>query len=126
MSALASLDGNKLAVLLWHYHDDDVAGPEAAIQLALSGVPVPASAVTVRQYRIDAEHSNSFEVWKRMGSPEKPTPEQVAELEQAGQLGSVVGPALSAGEAGSIHARLNLPRQGVSLLVLEWKKQPAK
>ncbi|MEI6872400.1 MAG: beta-xylosidase [Verrucomicrobiota bacterium] len=126
VSALASLDGNKLAVLLWHYHDDDVAGPDAAIQLALSGVPVPASAVTVRQYRIDAEHSNAFEVWKRMGSPEQPTPEQVGELEQAGQLGSVVGPTLSAGEAGSIQARLNLPRQGVSLLVLEWKKQPAK
>src|SRR5262245_25929219 len=30
VAALASLDQRQLAVLLWHYHDDDVAGPDAA------------------------------------------------------------------------------------------------
>ncbi len=32
VSALASLDERKLCVLVWHYHDDDVAGPAAAIR----------------------------------------------------------------------------------------------
>src|SRR5438094_9457041 len=29
VTALASLDQNKLAVLVWHYHDDDLPGPDA-------------------------------------------------------------------------------------------------
>jgi xylan 1,4-beta-xylosidase len=29
VSALASLDKNKLAVMVWHYHDDDLPGPAA-------------------------------------------------------------------------------------------------
>ena len=34
----ASRDG-KLCVLAWHYHDDDVPGPDAAVELALAGLP---------------------------------------------------------------------------------------
>jgi xylan 1,4-beta-xylosidase len=37
VSALASLDKNKLAVLVWHYHDDDVPGPAADVDLTLDG-----------------------------------------------------------------------------------------
>src|SRR5262249_7398135 len=29
VSALASLDGTKLCVMVWHYHDDDLPGPAA-------------------------------------------------------------------------------------------------
>ena len=32
VSAMASLDDKKLCVLLWHYHDDDVSGPAAAVE----------------------------------------------------------------------------------------------
>ena len=40
VSALASLDGNKLCVMVWHYHDDDVPGPTAEVELQCSGLPV--------------------------------------------------------------------------------------
>src|SRR5262249_47193968 len=40
VSALASLDRDRLCVLAWHYHDDDVPGPAAAVELALGGLPV--------------------------------------------------------------------------------------
>ena len=43
VAALASLDGDKLCVLVWHYHDDDVPGPDAAVALTLSGLPWPAA-----------------------------------------------------------------------------------
>jgi xylan 1,4-beta-xylosidase len=39
VSAQASLDDHKLAVLIWHYHDDDVPGPAAAVDLNLTGLP---------------------------------------------------------------------------------------
>jgi len=37
-------------------------------------------------FRIDETHSNSFTAWKKMGSPAKPTEEQMAALEKAGKL----------------------------------------
>src|SRR5436190_799817 len=36
VGALASLDHNSLSVLVWHYHDDDVPGPDAAVELVLT------------------------------------------------------------------------------------------
>ena len=41
---------------------------------------------TLTQYRIDADHSNAFTVWKRMGSPTAPNDAQYAQLVKAGQL----------------------------------------
>ena len=35
VGSLASLDNNSLAVLVWHYHDDDLPGPDASIRLRL-------------------------------------------------------------------------------------------
>ena len=39
VGALASLDGSRLCVLAWHYHDDDVPGPDAAVALTLEHLP---------------------------------------------------------------------------------------
>ena len=41
VSALASLDGKKLSVLVWHYHDDDVPGPDAAVELQFRRPSIP-------------------------------------------------------------------------------------
>lgn len=35
---LASVDGDQLAALVWHYHDDDVPGPIANVKLGLGGL----------------------------------------------------------------------------------------
>jgi xylan 1,4-beta-xylosidase len=118
VSALASLDGRRLGVLLWHYHDDDVAGPDADVALSLDGLPYAEGPVVVRHYRVDREHGNAFERWKAMGSPQSPTPEQDAELSRAGQLGEIPTAPLDV-RGGKAALRLVLPRQAVSLLVLE-------
>jgi xylan 1,4-beta-xylosidase len=120
VSALAALDGNRLTVLAWHYHDDDVPGPDAAVELALTGLPVAGGGAKLTHYRIDADHSNAFESWKRLGSPQQPTPEQYARLEKAGRL-AALGPAEAVPVSdGRAAVRFTLPRQAVSLLVLEW------
>ena len=120
VSALASLDRKKLAILIWHYHDDDVPGPDADVQLAIHGLPNVVRAATVTEYRIDKDHSNSFELWKSMGSPQNPTSEQIVKLEQAGQLAQTSSPKEVAIYAGSAAVRVRLQRQGVALLVLNW------
>ncbi len=129
VSALAALDGSKLSVLLWHYHDDDVAGPEAAVALEVVGLPAvgPGATVAFRHDRIDATHSNAFEVWKRLGSPASPTPDQLAQLVQGGQLESLSG--IDAGEVHregtNLSVAIPLPRQAVSLLQFDLAGAPA-
>ena len=39
MAALASRDGNKFALRVWHYHDDGIPGPDAAVALMIAGLP---------------------------------------------------------------------------------------
>ncbi|MCI0464509.1 MAG: hypothetical protein L0Z62_46855 [Gemmataceae bacterium] len=120
VSALASLDQNKLCVLVWHYHDDDVPGPAAEVELALTGLPLPVGEVRLQHFRIDDDHSNAFRVWQRLGSPQRPTPEQYAQLEKAGQLTALAAPATVRVNEGRTTLRLTLPRQAVSLVRLEW------
>jgi len=118
---LASLDKNKLAVLVWHYHDDDLPGPSAAIELTLAHPATAAGKLSVTQYRIDADHSNSYEAWKRLGSPHSLTQEQFTQLEQAGKLAALGAPETAAVENGRAVIRLKLPRQAVALLVCNWE-----
>jgi xylan 1,4-beta-xylosidase len=120
VSALASLEARKLSVMAWHYHDDDVAGPDAAVQLALRGLPLAQGEARLTHYRIDENHSNAYAQWKRQGSPIAPNTEQYAELLAAARLATMEGPASLAVDKGAATLRFALPRQAVSLVVLEW------
>ena len=120
VSALASSDGKSVAVLLWHYHDDDVPGPSANIELTVRGLKAgTARSASIQHYRIDENHSNAFTAWKKMGSPQEPTPKQYAELEKAGQLATLKSPEIVSNEQGT-KLRIELPRQAVSLLLLQF------
>ena len=120
VDALATRQGRKAAVLVWNYHDDDVAAEDAQVTLEIGGLPAAARRVLVRHYRIDGEHSNAYTAWKRMGSPQKPTTLQYAELERAGQLEMLDSPHWGANEGGTVSLVFKLPRQAVSLVELDW------
>ena len=122
VSALASLEANQLFVFVWHYHDDDLPGPDAEVELALNGLPWPDGEARLQHFRIDAGHSNAFAEWQRIGSPPQPSPEQYAQLEKAGQLTSLGAPQTVRFESGGTTLRFKLPRQAVSLLVFERNK----
>lgn len=122
VSAVACLDGRTVSVLAWHYHDDDVPGPDAIVDLRVGGLPPAAGRAGVRHWQIDQDHSNAFSAWKRMGAPERPDPDACARLEQAGQLAELKTGAAAAVDAagGTIRYRLPLPRQAVALLQFSW------
>ena len=122
VSALASLDASQLFVFVWHYHDDDLPGPDAEVELALNGLPWPDGETRLQHFRIDAGHSNAFAEWQRIGSPPQPSPEQYAQLEKAGQLTSLGVPQTVRFASGGTTVRFKLPRQAVSLLVFERNK----
>jgi len=63
VAALASRDARRVTVLAWHYYDDDVAGPDAAVTLSLEGLGVKHGKAKLQHFRIDATHSNAYAVW---------------------------------------------------------------
>lgn len=114
--ATRTADG-KLAILTWHYHDDDVAAPDARVTLALQGLGKAATR-QVTQWRVDGANGNAFAAWKALGAPPSPDQKQYQLLAQA----SVMKPATLAPlqpRNGRASLDFTLPRQGVSLLVIE-------
>jgi xylan 1,4-beta-xylosidase len=122
VSGIATVDDRAACVMLWHYHDDDLPGPVAAVELTLNGLPVREGPVTVEHFRIDEDHSNAFAAWKRLGSPQQPTAEQYASLEAAGRLGQLNPPQSVQSSNSMVRLNLTLPRQAVSLVRLSWSR----
>jgi xylan 1,4-beta-xylosidase len=116
---LAALGERNLGVLIWHYHDVDLPGPPAQIALKLEGLP-HAGPFLVQHFRIDGEHSNAFAAWQRMGSPQKPSPEQVQALYRTSGLAPVCSPHWQRPRNDTLRLDLSLPRQAVSLITLRW------
>jgi xylan 1,4-beta-xylosidase len=120
IDALATTATGEACVLLWNYHDDDVAAPGAAIAVSMKSIPSAVHRVLLQHYRIDDHHSNAYTVWKEMGSPENPTPEQFAKLQAAGHLELLDSPKWMTPENGEIKVDMQLPRQALSLLRVTW------
>lgn len=117
VNAIATRTERHIDIMLWNYHDDDVAAPAAEIALAVDGVP--AGKVHVQRFVVDAQHSNAYSAWQRMGSPEQPTAQQFMELQRAAKLESV-DRSDSAVHDGHVGLDLKLERQGVMLVRLSW------
>jgi xylan 1,4-beta-xylosidase len=117
--ALAALETNRVAVMVWNYHDLNVVSPSAPVRIVVHGVN--GSIVDMHHYRIDQENSNSYEAWKKMGSPQEVSTEQYAELERAGQLKMLEGPKKLEVENGEVVIQAELEGQAVSLYVIEWR-----
>ncbi len=119
VNALASVNGNSVAVMVWNYHDDDnIEVAPADVELQVNDLAV--GQVLVTHYRVDQDHSNSYTLWKEMGSPQNPTEEQIKELERAGQLEMLTSPEWCKVNDGKVNLDFTLPRQGVSLVKLTW------
>jgi len=119
INTIASRKQKEATVMLWNYHDDDKSAPDASVEVVMNGIP--SRNVQLIQYSIDKTISNSYEVWKKMGSPQAPTPEQYTNLEEAGQLQMVSSPVKMKVKKGKLSVNTLLPRQGVTLLIIKWK-----
>jgi len=126
IDALATGADAQISVLIFNYHDDTLSGQEAAVELAFANLPPSASRVLVHHYRVDHQHSNAHTVWQQMGSPQKPSEEQYARLQAAGQLQMLSSPQWSAVDGGRLTFSFILPPQGVSLVQLTWHTASAR
>ena len=106
--------------LVWHYHDDDVPGPDAAVDLALAGLPAAARQATLTHYRIDETPQQRLTPpgrgWARRS---RPRAEQYAELEAASTSRPPIRASVPrAPRTITLPSIFALPRQTFSLVMI--------
>jgi xylan 1,4-beta-xylosidase len=123
IDGLAAATGERVQILIWNYHDDMVNVAPTSIQLIVKAPQNVSPKAYVIHYRIDETHSNSYTRWIELGSPQKPSPEMLAELRKAAEL-QLLEP-ISSCEVRNGEAQLSftLPRYGVSLVEIYWGTQ---
>lgn len=113
-NAYVTADKHALYILVWNYTDDDLPGPVATTNIVLTNLP--AKKIKLTHYRIDDNHSNSYEQWKKMGAPQNPTSAQYRDLEASGQLQQPEPPRT----LSTTNFTVSLPPHSVSLLKLDY------
>jgi xylan 1,4-beta-xylosidase len=120
VDAISTRTDHEAAVLLWNYHDNDLPAAGSEVEVTIAGIPSGVKRVLLEHYRIDDTHSNSYSVWKAMGSPQTPTPEQYTQLKEAGQLELLSSPQWLDVSDGRVTIDTYLPRQATSMMRLKW------
>ncbi len=118
INAMACIDRGEMTILVWNYHDDDIPGEVNDIELIIRNIPE--GRVLMHHYRVDQELSNSYTQWQKLGAPQVPTPEEFRQVEEAGQLKLLTSPKWITGRKEGTVIRFSLPRQGASLVKMEW------
>jgi xylan 1,4-beta-xylosidase len=118
INALACADQNEMTILVWNYHDDDILGEINDIELMIRNIPD--GPALMQHYRVDRELSNSYTIWQKLGSPQQPTEEEYRQVEAAGHLKLLTSPGWITAKKNGTRIQFSLPRQGVSLIKLEW------
>lgn len=119
INAIASKSKNSITVMVWNYHDNnDLDVSSSLVNVIIDNIP--SEKVLVNHYRVDQELSNSYTLWKKMGSPQNPTKNQIESLEKAGQLQLFTSPKWRNINNGNASFNVDLPRQAISLIKLDW------
>jgi xylan 1,4-beta-xylosidase len=118
IGVMATKENKSAAIMIWNYHDADIKGDTANVLVSVNNIPV--NKIKVIQYRIDDAHSNAYEAWKKMGSPQNPIEEQIAILEKAGQLQQMSSFETVSIKEHTAQIPIALPRQAVTLLKINW------
>ncbi|MGB8030092.1 MAG: glycosyl hydrolase family 39 [Terracidiphilus sp.] len=97
-----------VVIAAWNLVEPGAGGANKTVEFDVKGVATHARA-TVR--RVDAEHGDTLDAWKKMGSPKYPTQAQIAALREAAEIGPPQVQTLS----GS-RLTLTLPPMGLALI----------
>lgn len=105
-----------LRILLWNYHDvADGFDEPTPVELLVNGLTASHNPTAATLTLVDEFHANAFTVWRELGEPQSPSPEQVAMLHEAAKLTSSPLKA-SAIDGNSAQFEFELLRQSVALI----------
>jgi xylan 1,4-beta-xylosidase len=124
IDGLATASDEKTQILIWNYHDDMVSVAPSLIRLMIKAPKKASQQARVLHYRIDDTHSNSFMQWIRLGAPQQPTPEMIADINAAAQLQLLEPARFYDISRGQLQLDFSLPRYGVSLVEIYWEPKP--
>ena len=120
VGVIAARENGEVSVMIWHYFDDDLPGPQARVAVHLKQLPrAYGGAAQLTHYRIDNAHSNAYALWQKMGSPLTLPDADFDLLKAQSGLQTLSAPETVKVIGGQLNLTINLPRQGISLLVLK-------
>lgn len=114
VEVLAVRDGATLTMMAYNHNIPEADIKTEAVSIALKGVS-PHTPVSIA--RVDHENANPKQKWIDLGSPEYPTPAQLAEIAQA-SLPTVQEAHLETTEDGASVLNFSLPPHGVVSITL--------
>ena len=110
---LAVRGGASLALLAYNHEVPGGKVGDEEVVMAVKGLP---AAGPISLARIDARHANSKQAWVDLGSPEYPTPHELAQIEQASRVVEEILACEDSPDGCTV--RFNLPAHGVAALTL--------
>lgn len=118
IDGMATIDGDRVQILVWNYHDDLVPAEPAQVTLSV-GVPASLGGqVSVTHVRVDETHGDSFGAWVSQGSPATPSDEQLTALRQAMEPVTLERDRQVPVSDGTVTFAFDLPRFGISLVTI--------
>jgi len=102
-------DGS-LVIAAWNLVEPGVTGSEKEFNFTLKGVH-PSTIAEIS--RADAQHGDTLDAWKAMGSPKDPSKSQIEELQK---IGMIAAPEVVPVKDGQL--RLKVPPQGLAVVVI--------
>jgi len=121
IDGLATVGEQMVQVILWNYHDDIIDAEPNNVSLDIK-LPSNIQRATVTHYRIDKTHSNAYTKWVSLGSPQKPTEEQLAVLHKAAELEMLEPVKNYEVSSGNLSLGFEMPRHSVSLVEIRFLK----
>jgi hypothetical protein len=126
LDVLATSRGSgQVALLVYHSRDRVASSGEAAVTLALSGLPFEKAILA--HYRIDELHNRPFAVWEAAAAassaPDLPDPELLAAMRREAEIALLEEPGEVEINQGSLKLSFTLPLPGLSLVLLTAKPQ---
>ena len=118
VDALAAIDGDKIRILVWNYHDDLIPAEASQVSLDLNLPDAFLEGVAVTHQRVDDSHGNAFTTWVAQGSPAAPSEVEVEQLRDAMHGLEFEPERVLLTNEGELSLSFGLPRFGVSLLTL--------
>ena len=119
IGVLAVAGDRQMSIMVWNYTDDALPGDAVPVKILIKHLP--AGQALFQQFRIDEEHSNAYEAWKKMGSPQTMDRDAYRWLEKTAGLAALKEPErVHISKEGEMAVAFTLPAHAVSLLRWNW------
>lgn len=117
--AIATADGDRVALIFYHLNENDRENSASgAVNITFSVENIPFQKFRVQWFGIDESHSNSYSLWKSLGSPNKLRREQYELLDRRDDLELMAEPWFEESPAGVFKKEFTLQHNSVALFVL--------